>query len=133
MNAAKAVSEEVAKQEVDKWLDFRRVRRKKREENESSIKDMVEAFEEGILILDHKTHVIKQTLIFETAGKKEFNFKPSMSVGDGQRRLKGIKSGDHQLMLSAYVAELTGEASEVIRQMNTEDYGISRTIAGFFF
>ena len=133
MNAANAVSHEVAEKEVNKWLDFRRVRKKKREENESSIKDMIEAFEEGILSLDEKTNVIKQALIFETAGKKVFSFKPTMTVGEGQRRLKGIKAGEHQLMLSAYVAELTGEASEIIRQMNTEDYGISRTIAGFFF
>jgi len=133
MNAAKAVSPEVAKKEVEKWLDFRRVRKRKREENESTINELIEAFEDGILILDPETHVIKQKLLFDKAGKKELNFKPSMSVGEGQRALKGIKTTDSHGMLLAYVSELTGEVKEVLRQLDSEDYGIARTIAGFFF
>ena len=133
MNAAKAITPEMAKQEVEKWLDFRRVRNRKRQENEASINDLIEAFEDGFLILDPKTHVIKQKLLFDTAGKKELNFKPSMTVGEGQRALKGLKSTDSHGMLLAYVSELTGEVKEVINQLNSEDYGIARTIAGFFF
>jgi uncharacterized UPF0160 family protein len=131
--AANAIDKISATKEVDNWLDYRRVRVKKRKENEDSINELIEAFEEGILVLDPETRVITQNLIWEVGTKKALTFKPLLTVGDSQRRLQSVKSTDGHAMLAAYVAELTGENSGIIGGMNTEDYGISRTIAGFFF
>jgi len=127
------VSREIAEQEVEKWLDFKRVRPKKRKDMEDSIKELIESFEEGILELDSATHEIKQNLIWEAGNRKFLTFKPLLTVGASQRRLQSVKSSDGHAMISAYVSELTGENSGIIGGMNTEDYGISRTIAGFFF
>ena len=127
------VSREIAEQEVEKWLDFKRVRPKKRKAMEDSIKELIESFEEGILELDSATHEIKQNLIWEAGNRKFLTFKPLLTVGASQRRLQSVKSSDGHAMISAYVSELTGENSGIIGGMNTEDYGISRTIAGFFF
>jgi len=132
-NAVNAMDEKSAKLEVEKWLDFKRVKPKKRTDNEDSIQIMIEAFEEGVLTLDEKTHEITQHLTFEAAGKKSVTYKPRLKVGESQRRLKGVKSTDGHAMLMAYVSELTGENSAVISDFDSEDYGIARTIATFFF
>jgi len=131
MNAAKAVSKEVAKQEVDKWLDFKRVKARKRKSNEDSIETMIESFEDGTLILDEKTHEIKLKLEWEVGGKKELIFQPRLKMIDIHSRLKQTKNADERIM--AYICALTGQNTGVIGQCDPEDYSIAQTIAIFFF
>ena len=125
----------VAHKEVEKWLDHKRVKPKHRESNPESIENMVDSFEDGTLVLN-EDHSINMELAFPIgeAGKiKTLNFKSRLSVGEIHNNLKGVKSGDTDARIYAYIAALTDQPIGVIRKLDTEDYRVASAIVVFFF
>lgn len=128
------VSREQAKQEVESWLDFKKIGEKKRESQEAQIESLVDAVAEGDLVLkEDKTFV--QVLKFPTQGDipiKELEYKPRLSMMNIHSQLEGVKSSDGDGRVLAYVAALTGKAKQIIRNLDSEDYNVSQAIAIFF-
>lgn len=130
----KAVSVDVAKIEVEKWLDFKRINSRKREANQESIESLINGFSDGILTLNEKTHEIDFNLTFPIGENiNKLTFKPRVNVGRIHDQLKGVKSGDMHQTVLAYISVLSEQNSGVIRQLDTEDYSIASSIVIFFF
>lgn len=134
MEADSKVPREMAEKEVQAWLDFKRVKSKKAEENSSSIETLIDGFQSGALVLEPETHNIKMKLEFHIGkDQKQLVFKPRLKVGEAHKKLKGVGASDVDGRILAYVAALTSMNSALIQDMDSEDYSIAQAIAIFFF
>jgi hypothetical protein len=126
-----------AEKEVKAWLDFKKYSQKKRElkANVEAIAKLVEAFEEGLLVLDPETFVITQNLMFPIGVDIKTNclkFKARIPYANIATELKGVPTDDIGKFTAAYIAAATGEVKGVILQLDTEDYAVAQSLAGFF-
>ena len=131
------VSEEVAEQDINLWLEARKTSDTKRKSMESSIKEMINYVIEGKIIVKEDGS-LKQILDFPIGDEvriTELDFKNRISVGDIQKRMTGnkIASGDIDGRLMVYACALTGKAFAQISNMDSSDYSVTSTVASFFF
>ena len=125
---------EMAAQEVDGWLNAKKVSEEKRQQRADNIKILVSAISEGDLVL-REDKVFVQKLKHEF-GKdilfSELEYKPRIHVGLIHQHLTNVKSDDPDGRLLAHIAALTGKPAMVLKKMDTEDYAIAQSIAYFF-
>jgi hypothetical protein len=121
-----------AEQEVNEWLDFKRVNAAKRESSKDDIKNIVDAVEAGHLVLNSEDRTFKYTLLFPIGEVKEFTIQPRVNAGKVQAAMFGVKTDDLYGMFSAYISALTTVQKEVLKKLDSEDYNLLRRIAGFF-
>ena len=129
------VSRDVAQVDVEAWLDFKRVSQKKREVQTDSIDALIDAVSDGILTINDETFEITHHLIFPFEGDSPLNelvYKPRLKVKQIHANLSGVKTGDTDGRLAAYVAALTSKNSQIIKNLDTEDYSVGTAIAIFF-
>lgn len=132
------VSREQAEKEIKKWLDFKNVGSRKREENEASIEELIESVVEGVISLDADTNAITHKLRVPIMGPEKnviadkLIYKPRLTVHETQTQLKGIKSNDTDGRVMAYISALSEQSRNVIRYMDTVDYSISQQIVVFY-
>jgi hypothetical protein len=128
------VNRELAEQTVDKWLDYKRVKPAKRESYRASIENITDAVEEGSLILNEETHELEYTLDIPIGDSKiqVLKFRPRLTVGEINKRLKGVSPKEADARVVAYVAALTGQNSGVIELLDTNDYDVCQAISVFF-
>ncbi len=129
------VSKEQAQQEVDSWLDFKKISEKKRETYQDQIDTLVSAISDGYLVLgDNK--VFTQTLRFPVEGDLGFetlDYKPRVSAGAVQANLQRVKLTDSQGMMMAYACALTDKPSALMKKMDqAEDWSLLQAIVIFF-
>ncbi len=132
----KKVAREVAEKEIEKWLDFKRVRESKRESAEDQIEVMVQAIMDGFMTLNEETGVLSIQLVFSTGTDekiKVLEIQPRANVGKLKRAIKGIKTADADGRVQAYIACITEQPMGVVLQLDTEDYALFQAIALFFF
>lgn len=129
------VSLDVAEQEIESWLDHKKIRAKKREANADQIEVLVEAVQDGSLTFDEESGKLIQ-ILSEPLGNNEhrdkLSFKPRLKIGDLHRHTKGVQAGDGDGRLLAYISALTDEPKALIQDMDSTDYSISASIAIFF-
>lgn len=127
------VSREVATEEVNSWLDYKKISDKKRIAQKDQIDSLVDAVCDGTLTLKaDKTFV--QELKF-TEGENailKLEFKPRLKMSVIHSHLQGVKSSDADGRIGAYIAALTNMPKSVIGTMDTEDFGVAQSIALFF-
>jgi hypothetical protein len=128
-----SVSIELASQEVEKWLDCKRISPRKREKFADSIENLIEGFQDGILTLNEESNEITHHLIFPDGETKELVFKSQLNVGEIHNYLKQVKPGDGDGRVKAYISALTGKPSAIINRLDSEDYNVSAQVAVFFF
>lgn len=129
------VDKKTASNEVEGWLDFKKVPASKRESMKATIDNFIDAICDGILTIDATTHVVTHNLSFPIgtdAKIEKFEYKPRINMGTVNLHLQGVKSSDADGRLCAYVAALTSKPKAVIVQMDTEDNAIAQLIALFF-
>lgn len=126
---------EVAQAEVQRWLDFKRINEKKREEKKESIESLVSYFEDGTLELQ-EDYTIKQTLKFPIGANeavKELTFKPRLTVKEiNNAKNKNAKGFDTDSYITDRMAALTGVNRELLLNLDTVDAGVCNTIVVFF-
>lgn len=130
-----AIPKEKAIEEINKWLDHKNIRKKKRESNQESIDELVEAIEDGALVFDEETKDLIMQLLIPIGTKediKELRFKSRLKVGEVHQHLKKVKTGDNDGRLLAYVQALTGKPAAMIEDMDTGDQQLAVTIVIFF-
>lgn len=128
------VSLDIAREEVTKWLDYKKVGAKKREEYKDNIDALVDGIYEGILTLTPDmlfVHNLKFP-IGEGESIKELRYKPRIKQLDIANMMKGIKAGDTSAQVRAYVCAVTGQPANIIAQLDTEDFSVSQSIGVFF-
>jgi hypothetical protein len=125
---------EVATQEVEKWLDYKKISDNKRGVREENIKALIEGVSEGILVLNEDfsfTHTLK----FQIEGElpiTKLSYKPRLKVASVHNHMQGVKASDGDGRVCAYVAALSSQPKEVIKHLDTEDYAIATAVAVFF-
>ena len=135
----KTVSLSVAREEVEHWLDHKKVRPKTRETNQENIDEIAELISEGILSYDKESCKITHRLQFpikkEGGGNvlEQLVYQPRIRLKDVRPHLKGVKSDDTDGRVLAYYAAVTNEAKPMLENLDPADYGIGNNIIIFFF
>jgi hypothetical protein len=132
------ISREIASQEINSWLDYKKVNDKKREAFADSIETLIDSICDGSLSLTPEK-VLVQELRFpigedgkETMAIKSLSFKPRLKIQTIHMHLQGVKNGDADGRVLAYVAALSSTPKDALRGMDTEDFSIGQAIAIFF-
>lgn len=131
-----SVTREVAQNDIERWLDFKGVRRRKRESNKEYIEQLIEGVEDCYLKVDDDCNIHFELAIpigNDDHKIKELVFKPLLQVKDYHPHLKNVKPGDSDGRMMAYICGLTGQNSGVIHQLYTDDLTVATNIAVFFF
>lgn len=128
------VDKETATNEIESWLDYKKVGQKKRESAKESIETLIDAVQEGILVVNEDktiTHKLKFPLEGESS-ITELIYKPRINSSLVQMHMQGVKSADTLGTYHAYGAALATKPKEVIKKLDTEDLSIVQNIALFF-
>jgi hypothetical protein len=130
----KLISKEVATQEIEAWLDAKRVRQSEREEKQARIDFLTEVIQEGLLVRKEDNTLV-YTLLFPIGTElktSELNFKPRLTIGVVNNYLSGLKATDGDNRMIAYARAVTSAPAETIKALDMEDYAVVSAIVGFF-
>lgn len=122
---------EVARAEINGWLDYKKITPAKRQAHKEFIESLVEAVSIGALTIDEEK-VITHNLLFPLEGMKEIKYKPRISTGLVEIRLKGVDNTNANAMFIAYIGALSNVNVGLINKLDTEDFKIARAVASFF-
>lgn len=128
------VSREVAQEEIERWLEYKKVNERKREAYTESIATLVDAVCDGSISVDEKYNLV-QSLKFpvgEEATVSKLEYRPRLRVSTVHQHLQGVKTTDADGRILAYMAALTGKPKAIVSAMDTEDYSVGQAIAIFF-
>lgn len=127
------VTKEVAESEVNKWLDFKRVKNYKREDLKKVIKVLQELVSEGDLIVN-SDGTLTYNLAFENAGVKSVTIQPRINMIEFNERIARIAPVEQNDMeiTSVILSIITGEMNAVFKTLDTVDYEILKAISLFF-
>jgi len=131
------VSREVAETEIEKWLDYKCIKPRTRENLELAIDMLIDGIEDGDLILEKNNNLILKLMlpIQNSEGEKtveNLTFTPRINVGEVHKKLKNVDNDDAEGRLIAYVSQLTGQPTAVIEKFDTVDFKLAQAIATFF-
>lgn len=127
------VSREQAIEEVNSWLDYKKISPEKREMQKDQIETLVGAICEGVLSLK-EDHTFVHELKHPTEGEMKitkFEYKPRLRIAAVHSHLENSKPTPDARVV-AYIAALTSQNKGVVGLLDTEDYGIAQSIAIFF-
>jgi len=130
----KALPEEIAVQEINSWLDYKKIDDFQREQSEEHIKSMVSYMKSGNLVLNSDfsfTHILKFP-IGQDSQTTEFVYKARITEREISGKMHGIKADDGDGRLAAHIAALSGQVLGMVKAMDKEDFKIARSIALFF-
>lgn len=129
------IAREVALADIERWLNYKRVNDRKREEYKDNIDTLVDAVCDGDLVVAEDCTLV-HTLRFpiETGESKTttLEYKPRLKMSTVHAHLQGVKATDGDGRLAAYIAALTSKPKAVVLALETDDYSISQSIAFFF-
>lgn len=132
-----SVAKEVAQAEVTSWLDFKKISEQKRLKNKSSVEALVDAIIDGSLSLNNDqtfTHQLKFP-VKTKEGESTFSqlvYKPRIKMADVHTKLQMVKSDDADGRVACYISALCSLPLAVIKELDSEDYGIGQSVAIFF-
>lgn len=134
------VTLEVASNEVKKWLDYKKISEKRitSSNGRESIDTMESAIVDGSLTFNEENKQFTHNLKFPietTDGKSVINtltYAPRLQVRDIEKAMRGVKAGETQATIKAYISALTGQPAGIIGALDSEDYNIAYSIASFF-
>ena len=136
-NEANKISLDLAKKEVSKWLDHKKVSDSKISELKEQKKIIESAISDGDLYLDESFYLV-QKLKFEVLDDDnnpfltELKYKPRLRVDEIEAKQKHMDSTTAAGVTCSYVSALTGESSALIKKIDTEDNKIAQAICMFF-
>jgi hypothetical protein len=128
------VSREVAEADVQRWLEAKRIRQTKRESLKEYIESLVLEVMDGFITIDENCN-LTQKLRFPIGlneSVKELNFETRLKVLDVNPFLQKVAQGDNDGRVLAYILAATKQPLGFIQALDTEDLGVSQSIAVFF-
>lgn len=134
----KKVPLSTAKEEVEHWLDHKKVNDKTRETNQDNIDAIAELISNGTMSYDKEKAEITHNLMFpvgkEGGGNalETLKYRPRIRVKDVRPHLKGVKSDDTDGRVLAYWAAITNEAKSMLENADHADYSAAQNIIVFF-
>lgn len=128
------ITREVATNEINGWLDKKKVYDATRETNRESIEILIEAMTKGDLSLNDKGEFTHK-LLFPDAlngAATEFKYKARLNDDMVRSHKQGIKANDFEGMWAAYGAALTAQPKKLINLLDSADKKIFNAIVVFF-
>jgi hypothetical protein len=128
------VALEVAKKDVDKWLEYKKISDTKKESYADNISTLVNAVADGALIVN-EDFTLKHELKFPLENEIKttcLEYKPRLQMKQIHQHTQGIKSNDIDGRIAAYIAALSGKPKAVVVSLDSEDYAIAQAVAVFF-
>jgi hypothetical protein len=128
------VALEVAKKDVDKWLEYKKISDTKKESYADNISTLVNAVADGALIVN-EDFTLKHELKFPLENEiktTSLEYKPRLQMKQIHQHTQGIKSNDIDGRIAAYIAALSGKPKAVVVSLDSEDYAIAQAVAVFF-
>jgi hypothetical protein len=128
------IPREVAEKEINSWLDYKRIRSKKREKYKTTIENLIDAMEEGILVYNPETHELTQKLIWpiEELQISELVHKPRLISDQIDKSMKGADADDGTARIKAYIKGSTGINSMTMKRLDSNDFNLSADLIVFF-
>jgi hypothetical protein len=121
--------------DIDRWLDFKKVNEKRRDDNKSSIDTLISAVMAGTLTVDGECK-LHQTLLFPkgegATAISQLTYRPRMETREVQKYLVNVAPNDIVGRVTGYIACLTNESKGVIQVLDSEDNQVAQAIALFF-
>lgn len=130
------VTQEQAEQEINQWLDTKKVYDSVRVEQKANIDLLIEAITRGDLVYNESDNSLKHILIHPIVSEKsttELTYKGRLNDLDMRPHLKGVASNDGDARVLATIAALTNTPKGILAHLDTIDRRISNSIALFFF
>ena len=125
------VNRDVAVQEINKWLDVRKVPEKRREELSGTVDVLVDAVVSGSLIVDKATGGLELTV--ESIDDKKLKFKPRIRAKELRVRVSKLSSAEDAMgMQIAYASALTDVTMAVLENLDMDEFKIVGAIVVFF-
>jgi hypothetical protein len=130
------VSTEIARKEVDKWLDAKRIPLKRRIENQVFIDNLIEGVEEGNLIVN-EDNSLTQKLAFPIENEngqvvcEVLNYKFRITENDKLKYRKSLQKDDNSFMLTL-MALTDAPRGHLTALDSSVDKTLADTIALFF-
>lgn len=129
------LTNEIATEEVNRWLSYKKISDKKREEKKDSIESLIGYFEDGTLELREDCTIV-HLLKFPVGTNdyiKQLEFKPRLTQKDiNAVKNKNAKTVDTDSFIMDRLAALTGVARELLNNLDTTDMSVCQAIAVFF-
>lgn len=129
------ISKDVATEDFEKWLDYKRISDRLREKNQDSEETLIGAIEDGLLTVNEDM-TLTQRLQFPTEGDSpitELKYKPRLKMFEKENAVKGIKPTDADGRMRGYIQQLTGAPKGVIQKLEAgDDVQIAQAIAFYF-
>ncbi len=128
------VSEKIAVQEINNWLDARKVRQRSRIESQIQINTLVDEVMEGTLTVGPDLY-IKHKLLEPIVSDKgdiilsEIVYQPRVKV---ESIITSTKITDPKAYVLGYAAAITNTSASMLAKLETTDYRILSAITGFF-
>jgi len=131
------VSYEVASQLVEGWLDYKKIKERKREAFSEAQEALVQAVMDGELKLDelyNMTYMLNVPIEDENGEVviDKLVFKPRLKVSEVETKKKGLKGDDPDNKILAYIAGSTLQNTAIIKKLDTADYNFCSNIILFF-
>ena len=126
------VNFKTANQEVEKWLDYKKVKPSRRESLRAQIDLLVEAVQLGQLTLGND-HEWIMALDFPVGETNELTFKARITdaeLSSYKRNIKGADAWDTQQLV--FLCGLTTQTLGMIKKLDTSDRVVADAIILFF-
>ena len=132
------IDREHAQDDIERWADARRMSDKKKAANSETIESLVDAIEQGVLIVNEDFSLTQKFTfpIENTEGAielGEIKFTPRLRYKSVKQYMKSIKQDDAMGMVHAHICALTSTPMGLIDSLDMTDLGLSRQIASLFF
>lgn len=131
------ISLDLATLEFEKWLDFKKIKDRKREANKDQEEILIDAIKNNNLIISEDFN-LEYNLEFPLknddgdATLESLSFKPRLKVFEINNKMKGVKSNDVDGRVLGYIAASTGKNTGLLKKLDTEDYSIAQAIIMYF-
>ena len=137
MQENQIVTAEEAREQVKRWLDFKRVPEHKRQIHDDSISVLEGAITDGILSVDDN-HFLRHVLLFPLTAADGteitvLKYRPLLSLAALKQRFgKTYVKVEAHTVIGNYAAALTDRLVSEIDQIDTEDKAITEAIVCFY-
>lgn len=130
-----AVSLEVARQDIERWLAHRRIPKIQLEKDQDTIDQLVSYVQEGILVIKDDcsvTQKLQWEILRESDTIVEFSYKPRVMSWELSQNLKNVKLQDLEGRYNAFAAALSGREPNTFTRMDSVDRTVMHVIVGFY-
>jgi len=129
-----AVDIKVATQEINSWLDYKKVKAAPKETYKAQIDTLIQAVCDGELTINATTFELSQTLNCPVPelDLTVLKYVPRLTIGEMRKASVNVKPTDFDGKCIATIAAATGKAMSHLDKMDSSDYNTAQAIAVFF-